>query len=201
MIASLRKIKISAGVGENYYTMNRGSFRYRERIRKKTALTPHRRKRTPEGFRAVYRVNGEKFVFDVTEQDGIIRAALIPPERTRFNRYRITFPVEEGLHFYGCGEIHAAFDLAGRKVRIFVAEHQNTKRIGDKLIRETLIGKRPKFSLPFRNYESYCVAPTCVTPTCSALPFLEHAAAERHITTISTAAAILLTFFILYFPS
>ncbi len=163
MIASLRKIKISTGVGENYYTMNRGSFRYRERIRKKTALTPHRRKRTPEGFRAVYRVNGEKFVFDVTEQDGIIRAALIPPERTRFNRYRITFPVEEGLHFYGCGEIHAAFDLAGRKVRIFVAEHQNTNRIGKKLIRKGLRLPSADEPRPFGEYESYYAQPTFTT--------------------------------------
>ena len=38
-MAFLRAIRLSAGKGENHFTMTRGSFRYKSRLLKKEALT------------------------------------------------------------------------------------------------------------------------------------------------------------------
>ena len=63
---------------------------------------------------------------------------------TGFNRFWISVPTSETEHIYGCGETYSKLDLKGEKVRIWVAEHQNARRIGCKLIKEKLFGKRPQ---------------------------------------------------------
>lgn len=74
-----------------------------------------------------------------------------------------TFPVKASEHFYGCGETFSKFDLKGEKVRIWVAEHQNSDMISKKILREQIDGKQPKKILPFSCYESYYAQPTFVS--------------------------------------
>lgn len=74
-----------------------------------------------------------------------------------------TFPVKASEHFYGCGETFSKFDLKGEKVRIWVAEHQNSDMISKKILREQVDGKQPKRILPFSCYESYYAQPTFVS--------------------------------------
>lgn len=74
-----------------------------------------------------------------------------------------TFPVRENEHFYGCGETFSKFDLRGEKVRIWVAEHQNSDMISKKILRERIDGKQPKKVLPFSCYESYYAQPTFIS--------------------------------------
>ena len=60
-----------------------------------------------------------------------------------------------------CGETHSDFDLKGQKVRIWVAEHQNAKRITSKIIKMGLL--RPIKKALLHKYESYYVTPTFVS--------------------------------------
>ena len=163
MIKSLKRIRICVGTGENHYTISRGSFRYRQSIHGSTLLGRGEETDIPGGFSIPFRHAQEVFTFLVRKRNGTIRAALQCPKHTKFNRYEITFRIREGLHIYGCGEVHAGFDLAGQKVRVFVAEHQNADRIGKKMIRKGLLLKSAETSMPLDQYESYYAQPTFTT--------------------------------------
>ena len=163
-------IRLSVGTGENNFTMSRGSFSYRQRTSRRSVLSKTGEHRTEGGLVLEFRDrrSGEMHYLSVTEENGLLRIAYCDENGADIsgrgvNRFWVSIPAVEGESVYGCGETYSKFDLKGERVRIFVAEHQNTRRIGDKIIRETLIGKRPNFSLPFRDYESYCVAPTYVS--------------------------------------
>lgn len=163
MIKSLKRTRICAGTGENRYTMTRGSFRYRQNIHDRTVLERGEETEIPRGFSISYRHGQEEFAFQVRKRNGMIRAALLCPAGTAFNRYEITFRIREGLHIYGCGEVYAGLDLSGQKMRIFVAEHQNASRIGRKMIRKGLLMKSAENSMPADEYESYYAQPTFTT--------------------------------------
>ncbi|MBQ9911915.1 MAG: alpha-glucosidase [Firmicutes bacterium] len=163
-------LKLSVGKGENNFTMSRGSFSYKQKTQKRSALSKTGERKTEGGYILEFKDqrSGEKHYLSVTDKEGLIRIGYCDENGADISgkgvdRFWVTIPAAEGESIYGCGETYSKFDLKGERVRIFVAEHQNARRIGDKLIRETLIGKRPNFSLPFRNYESYCVAPTYVS--------------------------------------
>ena len=79
------------------------------------------------------------------------------------NRFWITLPSRAEEHFYGGGETYSEWDLKGQKLRIFTAEHQNSKRIEEKKEREKREGKDPRHQLPFDQYESYYVEPLVVS--------------------------------------
>ncbi|MBO5503872.1 MAG: hypothetical protein J5969_05260, partial [Lachnospiraceae bacterium] len=54
---------------------------------------------------------------------------------TSWNRFYLTFKTAPGEHYYGCGETFSEFDLRGQRVRIWVAEHQNLRRLEKKMAR------------------------------------------------------------------
>ncbi|MDO4734368.1 MAG: alpha-glucosidase [Lachnospiraceae bacterium] len=164
MLERLKDIKISIAIGENQFSMKRGSFRYRQKIWLQAELKRRNLVQTIDGFDLELDKDSRPYTFSVREQDGFVRAELIQPEtHKKYNRFSITFPVEKDLHFYGCGELHSHFDLRGEKIRIFVAEHQNTNRIGRKLLRAGLLMKRDDKVRPLDEYESYYVQPTFTT--------------------------------------
>ena len=163
-------ISLSVGTGSNYFKMSRGSFSYKENIDRRSTLSKTGERKSDKGYILEFKDkrSGEMHYLSVSDTNGLLRISYCDENGADIsgrgvNRFWVTIPAAEDESIYGCGETYSKFDLKGQRVRVFVAEHQNTKRIGDKLIRETLIGKRPNFSLPFRNYESYCVAPTYVS--------------------------------------
>ena len=158
----LKNIELSVGKGENFFTMERGSFNYKQKISRMTALERTAVRETGSGFDLLFSdpAAAEPYVFRVTEEHGRCRAELIPPEGSDADRFRVSIPAFPDEHIYGCGEVYSEFDLKGEKVRIFVAEHQNAKRISRKLIREKIFGKKPDRTLPFLKYESYYAQPT-----------------------------------------
>ena len=158
----LRGLELSVGKGENFFTMERGSFNYKQKISTKTALKKTCVRDTEGGFELLFEgpSPAAPYVFRITEENGRYRAALQVPEGADVNRFWVMIPAFPDEHIYGCGEVYSKFDLKGEKVRIFVAEHQNAKRISRKLIREKLFGKRPDRTLPFLKYESYYAQPT-----------------------------------------
>lgn len=161
----LEQLTLTVGCGENRFTMQRGSFVYRRTLRWQNALTPLGRENVPGGFdlRFWEKATGEIWRLTVRQEGTGLHLRCVPPPSSKANRFRLTLPAQSGAHYYGCGETHARLDLQGQRVRIWVAEHQNTRRISGKILRQTLLGKHPDRVLPFEKYESYYAQPTFVS--------------------------------------
>ena len=159
-------MEVSVGFGENRFTMSRGSFRYRQKISGRRRLVLTGKEEIGNGYLLTYQDKKEigKTVcqFRVSVDGTQIRVAP-EGEDAGYNRYWITFDTNPKEHIYGCGETYSEFDLKGQNVRIWVAEHQNTRRISTKIIREKVLGKHPQRTLAFDRYESYYAQPTFVS--------------------------------------
>ena len=111
-------------------------------------------------------------ILETRHYDGPIHVETVSPQEERFwleidpawNRIWITLPTD-AAHFYGGGETFSEWDLAGQRIRVWVAEHQNAKRIEKKLKRQSEHGIDPLYQGPFEEYESYYAQPTCITDT------------------------------------
>ena len=158
-----KNAELSVGRGTNHFTMSRGSFRYNSKITKKEKLTREVMEELENGFSLLFRDRqSREYRLNVTVRDGRTYVDYVS-DVSDWNRFWISLPADENEHIYGCGETQSEFDLKGQKVRIWVAEHQNTSRISGKIIREKLFGKKPEKILPFGKYESYYVQPTYVS--------------------------------------
>ncbi|MBO6155555.1 MAG: alpha-glucosidase [Lachnospiraceae bacterium] len=162
-IENVLGMEVCVAWGENDFTMSRGSFKYKQRIGKKTKLQLTKKTAVENGFELEYTGGDERCVFVVTEVDGKLRLESKFANTNDMNRYWLTFAANPAEHIYGCGETYSEFDLKGQNVRVWVAEHQNAARISKKIIKDTLRGKRPEKTLPFDKYESYYAQPTFVS--------------------------------------
>lgn len=149
--------------------MSRGSFKYKKKDtwRKNISFEGKSKAESSENTRAIRLIfkdndNDDRYYVDVTFSKGKseIKCSAGTNNKFKANRYKLTIPCENNEHFYGCGETYSEFDLKGKNVRIWVAEHQNAKRIATKLIKQKFCGKRYDKVLPFEKYESYYAQPT-----------------------------------------
>ena len=176
-IKRFEDIRLEIGTGKNCFSMKRGSFVYRQKNVRMQKLSMRKKVTLPDGFELLYEDTAGSRARScvgscagnyagkicVKVQDNRVQIACrdIPSEKV--NRYRLIFSTNQGEHIYGCGETYSKLDLKGEKVRIWVAEHQNTRRISSKILREKLVGKRPERTLAFSEYESYYAQPTFVS--------------------------------------
>ena len=170
----LKNAELSVGSGQNLFEMNRGSFSYKQNIFNRTALRKTGITEDESGIIMSFCLPSDEscvFLLKLTEEGGLHKLSCVCPEGCGYDRFWISFPAEEGEHIYGCGETYSELDLKGQLVRIFVAEHQNSKRISAKMIREKLLGVRPERKLSFTKYESYYAQPTFT----SSLGYFVHA--------------------------
>ncbi len=162
-VKDLLNMKVKVGEGTNNFTMSRGSFVYKQEFSYESTLDyvdeNTQGNKTKLHFKDPKRNLDHYFI--VAEDNGDIEVTYEGDDEA-INRYWISFAASSSEHIYGCGETYSKFDLKGENVRIWVAEHQNTDRIGRKLIRE-LLGKKPKKVLPFKKFESYYAQPTFVS--------------------------------------
>ncbi len=159
-------LQVECGVGTNRFTMSRGSFNYRQFY---IGMRPFKlESRYPEKDCDCYVFRdrfGYMFLMRVRKDGHFIRISYECSD-PRVNRFRFTIPSHKDEKIYGCGETYSKFNLKGERVRIFVAEHQNTSRITRKLVREMVAGEQPFRQSPFRIYESYYAQPTFVSDDC-----------------------------------
>ena len=161
MIAKIHEIKLTVGSGENYFSMEKGSFNYEEKIENKSSCTLVNTDKTAEGTSLYFRDENERtYQIDIVGDESKVELKLVGDIPEDVNRFWLTFKTNSTEHIYGCGETYSEIDLKGQKVRIWVAEHQNAKRISDKIIREKLSGKDMNYKLSFEEYESYYAQPT-----------------------------------------
>jgi len=160
MIDKIEKFDLVVGKGINLFSMEKGSFNYKEKIDYKLKCSLVDKKNDGNNISLVYKDSrGGSYVFLVNKSDDKAQLKLIDkPEE--INRYWLTFDADADEHIYGCGETYSEFDLKGQRVRIWVAEHQNGKRIGKKILKEKVFGKKPEKKLTFDRYESYYAQPT-----------------------------------------
>ncbi len=180
---NLSALRFSIGYGKNNFTMSHGSFSYDEEFTYRKALRfagTEAAKDPAAGSEAlplilVYEDPDApvEYLLQLSCEDDnevlrylgargkkdseILVKPLLP------NRFWISIPSEPSEHFYGGGENYSEWDLKGLVQRVFVAEHQNSKRITEKLTREAQSGPDPKHKLPYSEYESYYVQPTVVS--------------------------------------
>ncbi len=164
----LHQAELAVATGENHFSMSRGSFDYKQKINGKTKLTKTDTKDNGNEVVMTYKhpKTGEehRLIISCLENGALkLRYEAAPEIAGKYNRFWISFPANSTEHIYGCGETYSAFDLKGEKVRIFVAEHQNAKRISKKIVKEKFLGKHPGKVQPFGKYESYYAQPTYVS--------------------------------------
>lgn len=161
----LLSLQVAVGYGVADFPMNKGSFKYKEKLQWKHNLIMGEPEKKGFGYSwevkdpKTLRTGNVNLIFN-EEGDAHITFEL---DSMAANRFWVTFSSEETEHIYGCGETFSEFDLKGQAVRVWVAEHQNSKRISKKILKEKIIGKRPKKKQAFRNYESYYAQPTFVS--------------------------------------
>lgn len=141
-------IRAWEGYGEDAFPMHKGSFTYAETVRWKRSVLRER-------IRVTIQENGE-----ICLAISPLSVPDHPGTGEMVNRWYLELPADPGEHFYGCGETFSEFDLAGQRVRIWVAEHQNEKRIERKLAKIAAGTYDPESSESFECYESYYAQPT-----------------------------------------
>ncbi len=164
----LQQAELAVATGENHFSMSRGSFDYKQKISNKTKLTKTDTKDNGNEVVMTYKhpKTGDEHRLIITSlANGRLKLSYeaSPETIAKYNRFWITLPANSQEHIYGCGETYSALDLKGEKVRIFVAEHQNAKRISKKIVREKFLGKHPNKVQSFGKYESYYAQPTYVS--------------------------------------
>ena len=159
------QIGLAVGFGENRFTMSRGSFSYQQKNRFRKELIRSGEEAIEGGLRIYYsEPSGILCALDFTrEGEELWKLTLSEYPKDQVNRFWLSLPSDASEHFYGCGETYSKLNLKGEKVRIWVAEHQNTSRISKKIVRDKLFGAQPKHVLPFGQYESYYAQPTYVS--------------------------------------
>ena len=159
------KLEIAFGIGKSSFRMSRGSFSYRQILYRRIKLKRVAEKDTDFGciisfYNKRFSIDCDVYVRDLPGGVTSVSIENYPNElKEKINRFFITLPAFSEESVYGLGETYSLFDLKGQKVRVFVAEHQNAKRITSKIIREKLKGKRPEHTLDIGRYESYCSMP------------------------------------------
>ncbi len=165
-------MEVAVASGENNFSMSRGSFQYKKNIhnkRKLVRVASVDKGSDADDVRIVDRLSyedprsGIRITFRIVEEEHLTRIEWEEGDIPGVNRYFVTFPANPAEHIYGCGETYSKLDLKGERVRIWVAEHQNTRRISGKIIKWKIRGKRPDKVLPFKKYESYYAQPTFVS--------------------------------------
>ncbi len=160
----LKDLGLVLGVGEDHFTMKRGSFKYKTKLQRTVKLERIGTFETDEGYRVDFKgpLTGDLFSLNVKDEGQRFKVSF-SGDGEKFNRFFVSFKADETERIYGCGETYSKFNLKGEKVRIWVAEHQNTNRIGRKILKEKITGKHPDKTLKFDKYESYYAQPTFVS--------------------------------------
>ncbi|MCH5316727.1 MAG: alpha-glucosidase [Eubacterium sp.] len=145
------------GAGQNAYSMSHGSFKIKEKIKSSDSFD----------IKAASVENGvliiviECGIFEISI-DGD-RICVTPNVPEKYNRMWIKLPAEKGESVYGCGEIFTEFDLRGKNVNVWVAEHINALQTAKKILKMAFGVRNTTKKQKFRNYETYYAEPTFIS--------------------------------------
>ena len=151
----ISRIRLERACGKAEFPMEKGSFEYIDRV-------SGRNEEDSSRWLSVEEISPSEKCLRIRAVDDVTNRwyLRIPTDSLAGDPVQ-DLPEEE--HFYGTGETFPEFDLKGQKVRVWVAEHQNAKRIARKLALWEEVGPEPKRSWPFSDYETYYAQPTFVS--------------------------------------
>ena len=151
----ISRIRLERACGKAEFPMEKGSFEYIDRV-------SGRNEEDSSKWLSVEEISPSEKCLRIRAVDDVTNRwyLRIPTDSLAGDSVQ-DLPEEE--HFYGTGETFPEFDLKGQKVRVWVAEHQNAKRIARKLALWEEVGPEPKRSWPFSDYETYYAQPTFVS--------------------------------------
>lgn len=145
------------GSGETDFKMSRGSFKITEKSSQKIAVKA--KSFSLDGNKAVINANSGKIIIEA--QGDLFK--FTPVGFERYNRFAIKIPSHKNEYVYGGGELFTEFNLKGKKINIWVAEHNNVMHITDKMIRRALGVKNSVFKHDISKYETYYSQPTFIS--------------------------------------
>lgn len=148
---------IDIGKGENKFSMSHGSFKIKEKI-------SLREKQFIEN------ISYDNDILKLKLQNGDLelnikdnKLYVKPVGFDGYNRMWISLPAINDEYVYGTGEIFTEFNLRGKKVNAWVAEHINGLQVGKKIIKQVVGIKNTTRKQKFSNYETYYVQPTFIS--------------------------------------
>lgn len=147
-------IRLELAKGKACYKMNRGSFSTQDHT-----WSHHRLHFLKEEKGIFFFGDGRAQCLMSVElmPDGFKLHFQADPVYNRFTLRFVSFPDE---HIYGTGEEFTHFDLKGKKVTIWVSEHQRVSKIAKKFLREKLFGVNPDYKAPFKDHQTYYSSPS-----------------------------------------
>ena len=146
---------VYVGKGTNEYKMRHGSFKIKETASKPISVKLN----TVELQNNVIVAKADEGEFKLTlTRDNHIDVHVDGFEQ--YNRLYIKLPAEKDEHVYGTGEIFTEFDLRGKKINCWVAEHINALQVGKKLVKQVFGFKNSTRKQKISNYETYYAQPT-----------------------------------------
>lgn len=148
---------IDIGKGENKFSMSHGSFKIKEKISlrkcqfiKEISYENDTLRLKLENGDLELSINDNKLYVKPVGFDG-------------YNRMWIMLPAINDEYVYGTGEIFTEFNLRGKKVNAWVAEHINGLQVGKKILKQVVGIKNTTHKQKFSNYETYYVQPTFIS--------------------------------------
>jgi sulfoquinovosidase len=152
-----RKNSLKVGIGHDEYTMKRGAFKFKEKVRTRWYhLDCLDRSRNRVTLR-----NGTELIHLSFNTDMNRLILSFDYTNKELNRLYLVLNSEAEEMPFGCGEQFAAFNLKHKKVKIWVSEHVSLSSLVKKVIASYLHVKVPRMS--FQKYASYMVQPTFMT--------------------------------------
>ena len=144
-----------AGTGKSNFAMSHGSFKIKEKTlsREKLFITD---------------IDFSDSKADISLTKGVLTIEKSVPGVYRFsfngldgfNRLWFKLPSKKDENVYGCGEIFPQFNLKGKKVNVWVAEHVNALQIAKKLVKMAFGQENTTRKQKFSRYETYYAQPT-----------------------------------------
>ena len=172
---------VSLGNGENTYSMSHGTFKIKEKIAEKqpcsivsvsadddSAEICLKTVKGTEG-KMLLTADGDRVKFEFEGFDD-------------FNRMWVRIPALEDEYIYGSGELFSEFNIRGKNVNVWVAEHINAVQIAKKLVKQVFGIKDSTKKQPFNKYETYYAQPTFISSRKYFLHSLTTARAEFDLT-------------------
>ncbi|MGN0447012.1 MAG: alpha-glucosidase [Acutalibacteraceae bacterium] len=146
------------GKGQNSYSMSHGSFKIKEKTFIKKPCVLNKIEITGNSAQLIF----EELTLTVTLENEN-RIKVVPEIKGDYNRLYINLPAIENEKLYGLGEQFAEFNLRGKKVNCWVAEHINGVQTAKKIVKQVFGIKNTRRKQKFSNYETYYAEPTFIS--------------------------------------
>lgn len=146
---------LSVGKGRNSFKMSHGSFSIKETVAAKIELFA-KEIEVGESSASIKLSCGMVHILKENENRLKFSFSGLPG----FDRMWLKIPAEKNEYVYGGGEIFSEFNLRGKKLNVWVAEHINALQIAKKLVKQVFGIKNTTRKQKFSNYETYYAQPT-----------------------------------------